>query len=163
MGQLGGILGFARQRAENLLAALLAVMFGAFLLQIFTRYVTAAPLSWTSEVSTFAWLWGILWGAALVLRDDEEIRFDLIYSRMSQSIRRSFDILASGAVVSVFTYSLPAMADYVFFMKVERSAYLGIRMDWAFSVYLIFAIAMIIRHSAIMLRSLFPALGGARS
>jgi hypothetical protein len=55
------------------------------------------------------------------------------------------------------------MADYVFFMKVERSAYLGIRMDWAFSVYLIFAIAMIIRHSAIMLRSLFPALGGARS
>jgi TRAP-type C4-dicarboxylate transport system permease small subunit len=82
---------------------------------------------------------------------------------MPQSIRRSFDVLASGAVVSVFTYSLPAMADYVFFMKVERSAYLGIRMDWAFSVYLIFAIAMIIRHSAIMLRSLFPALGGARS
>ena len=148
MGLLVSILGFARRRAENLLAALLAVMFGAFLLQIFTRYVTNAPLSWTSEVSIFAWLWGILWGAALVLRDDEEIRFDLIYSRMPNPIRRAFDILASGTVVLVFAYSLPAMADYVLFMKVERSAYLGLRMDWAFSVYLIFAFAMIIRHAA---------------
>ncbi|MFM7611225.1 MAG: TRAP transporter small permease [Alphaproteobacteria bacterium] len=163
MGLWVGIIGFARRRAENLLAALLAVMFGAFLLQIFTRYVTNAPLSWTSEVSTFAWLWGILWGSALVLRDDEEIRFDLIYSRMPYPIRRAFDILASGTVVLVFTYSLPAMADYVLFMKVERSAYLGLRMDWAFSVYLIFAVAMIIRHVAIMVRTLFRTLGSARS
>jgi TRAP-type C4-dicarboxylate transport system permease small subunit len=163
MGLLVSILRFARRRAENLLAALLAVMFGAFLLQIFTRYVTAAPLSWTSEVSTFAWLWGILWGAALVLRDDEEIRFDLIHSRMPILIRRIFNVAASGAVVLVFAYSLPAMADYVLFMKVERSAYLGLRMDWAFSVYLIFAIAMIMRHAAIMLRALFPAWGGAAS
>jgi TRAP-type C4-dicarboxylate transport system permease small subunit len=97
------------------------------------------------------------------LRDDEEIRFDLIHSRMPIPIRRIFNVAASGAVVLVFAYSLPAMADYVLFMKVERSAYLGLRMDWAFSVYLIFAIAMIMRHAAIMLRALFPAWGGAAS
>ncbi|MFN9091859.1 MAG: TRAP transporter small permease [Alphaproteobacteria bacterium] len=163
MDVLAVIITWARQRAENLLAALLAVMFCAFLLQIFTRYVTAAPLSWTSEVSTLAWFWGILCGAALVLRNDEEIRFDLIYSRMPDLIRRAFDFGASGTVSLVFAYSLPTMADYVFFMRVERSAYLGLRMDWAFSVYLIFAVAMIIRHAAIMLRALFPSLGGARA
>ena len=163
MGLLRGLFSWARRRAENLLAALLAVMFCAFLLQIFTRFVTVTPLSWTSEVSTFAWLWGILWGAALVLRDDEEIRFDLIYTRVSPFLRRCFNACASGIVVLVFCYSLPAVADYVFFMKVERSAYLGLRMDWVFSVYLVFAIAMIMRHLAIVLRAIFPAMGVVRT
>jgi hypothetical protein len=36
---------------------------------------------------------------------------------------------------------------------VERSAYLGIRFDLLYSVYLIFAVAMIIRHAAIAWRA----------
>ena len=49
--------------------------------------------------------------------------------------------------------SLPAVADYVAFMRIERSAYLGIRMDWAFSIWLVFAVAIIIRHAAILWRA----------
>src|SRR5690606_30206243 len=66
------IFGWARRRAENALAALLVAMFVAFLIQIVMRYVLNAPVGWTTEVSTLAWLWGILWGAALVLKDEEE-------------------------------------------------------------------------------------------
>ena len=76
---------------------------------------------------------------------------------------RCFNAVASGLVVCVFCYALPAVADYVFFMKVERSAYLGLRMDWVFSVYLVFAIAMIMRHLAIVLRAIFPAMGVVRT
>ena len=72
--------GWLGRRAEDVLSALLAVMFVAFMLQIVTRYVLNAPLSWTAELSTLCWVWGILWGAGLVLRDDEEIRFDILYS-----------------------------------------------------------------------------------
>jgi hypothetical protein len=34
---------------------------------------------------------------------------------------------------------------YVSFMKVEKSAYLGIRMDVMYSIYLVFAVAVIAR------------------
>ena len=80
--------GWLGRRAEDVLSALLAVMFVAFMLQIVTRYVLNAPLSWTAELSTICWVWGILWGAALVLRDEEEIRFDVIYALMPGRMRR---------------------------------------------------------------------------
>lgn len=145
--------GWPGRRAEDVLSALLVVMFISFMLQIGTRYVLNAPLSWTAELSTLTWVWGILWGAGLVLRDEEEIRFDVVYTLMPGRLRRFADGLASTVVVIVFAWSLPAMVDYVTFMKVERSAYLGIRFDLLYSVYLIFAVAMIIRHAATVWRA----------
>jgi TRAP-type C4-dicarboxylate transport system permease small subunit len=147
------LLGWGRRRAEDVLTSLLLAMFVAFMLQIVTRYVLNAPLSWTAELSTLAWVWGVLWGAGLVLRDEEEIRFDLLYGAMPNGARRVCDAITGIAVVVVFTWSLPAMVDYVTFMRVERSAYLGIRFDLLYSVYLIFAVAMIIRHAAIAWRA----------
>lgn len=142
------------RRAEDVLAALLAAMFIAFIIQIVMRYVFNAPVGWTQEVSTLAWLWGILWGAALVLREEEEIRFDIVYGAVPAGLRRVFDAVTGTAVVAVFGWSLPAVFDYVTFMKVERSAYLGIRFDLLYSVYLVFAVAMIIRHGWILWRAL---------
>ena len=147
------MIGWLGRRAEDILAALLVAMFVAFILQIVTRYVLNAPLSWTAEFSTLAWLWGILWGAGLVLRDEEEIRFDVIYGLMPGGMKRAADAITGTAVVVIFGWSLPAMVDYVTFMKVEKSAYLGIRFDWLYSVYLVFAVAQIVRHAMIVWRS----------
>ncbi len=147
------MIGWLGRRAEDILTALLVAMFVAFILQIVTRYVLNAPLSWTAEFSTIAWLWGILWGAGLVLRDEEEIRFDVIYGLMPGGMKRAADAITGTAVVAIFGWSLPAMVDYVTFMKVEKSAYLGIRFDWLYSVYLVFAVAQIVRHAMIVWRS----------
>jgi TRAP-type C4-dicarboxylate transport system permease small subunit len=147
------VIDWAGRRAENVLAALLAAMFVAFVIQIFMRYVVNAPVGWTTEVSTLAWVWGILWGAALVLTDQEEIRFDVLYGSIPPGLRRLCDVITGTVVVAVFAWSLPAVWDYVSFMKVERSAYLGIRFDWLYSIYLVFAVAMIIRHAVIVFRA----------
>ena len=55
---------------------MLAVIFVAFIVQITMRYVFNWPVGWTTELSLAAWLWLVLWGAAFVLKDDEEIRID---------------------------------------------------------------------------------------
>ncbi len=68
------------RRAENVAAALLAVMFVAFIVQIVFRYLFNFPIGWTSELTVITWLWLVLWGAAFVVKESEEIRFDLIYS-----------------------------------------------------------------------------------
>ena len=38
-------------------------------------------------------------------------------------------------------------------MKVEKSASLGIRMDWMFSIYIAFVLAVIARHARIVVEA----------
>jgi hypothetical protein len=48
--------------------------------------------------------------------------------------------------VALYAVSLPATIDYVRFMKVERTAYLKIRFDLLFSIYVLFVVAVIARY-----------------
>jgi len=49
---------------------------------------------------------------------------------------------------------LSATSDFVAFMRVERSGTLGIRLDLLFSVYVIFAVAVIARYAFYAMRML---------
>lgn len=135
-----------RRRAENVMAALLGVMFVAFLVQIVFRYFFNFPVGWTSELTVATWLWLVLWGSAFVLKESEEIRFDLIYSAVGPRVRRAMGILMGAALVALYGMSFPATWKYVTFMKVERSSYLHIRLDWMYSIYILFAAAIIVRY-----------------
>lgn len=143
-----------RRRAENFLAAMLAVMFVAFLIQIVFRYFFNFPVGWTTELTLICWLWMVLWGSAFVLRESEEIRFDLIHSAATPTARRVMGIAAGGAIVVLYVVSLPAAIKYVSFMKVEKSSYLHIRLDYLYSIYVLFAVAVIARHLRILWRLL---------
>jgi TRAP-type C4-dicarboxylate transport system permease small subunit len=134
------------RRAENVMAALLGVMFIAFLVQIVFRYFFSFPVGWTSELTVATWLWLVLWGSAFVLKEKEEIRFDLVYSAVGPRTRRVMGILMSVLLVALYGMSFPAAWSYVTFMKVERSSYLHIRLDWMYSIYLLFAAAIIVRY-----------------
>jgi TRAP-type C4-dicarboxylate transport system permease small subunit len=134
------------RRAENIAAAMLAAMFLAFLLQIAFRYLVGLPIGWTHEISVVLWLWLVLWGAAFVVSEREEIRFDIIYGAVGPGPRRVMALVSAFALIALYTISLPAVVDYVTFMKVERTSYLKIRFDWLFSIYIVFAVATIVRY-----------------
>jgi TRAP-type C4-dicarboxylate transport system permease small subunit len=131
---------------------MLAVMFLAFLLQIAFRYLLNFPVGWTSELTVIAWLWGVLWGAAFVVREREEVRFDILYGALSARARRIAGVFTGVAIVALYAMSLPAAVDYVRFMKVERTAYLKIRFDYLFSMYVLFVVAIIVRYIWILAR-----------
>ncbi|MCR6636502.1 TRAP transporter small permease [Devosia sp.] len=133
-------------RAENLLAAMLATMFVVFIIQIVFRYLLNLPIGWTHEISVMMWLWMVLFGTAFVVRDSEEIRFDILYSAAGPRTRRVMVLVSSLSLVVLFSISLPAVIDYIAFMKVEKTAYLKIRFDYLYSIYGIFAVAMIVRQ-----------------
>ena len=135
-----------RRRAENVAAAMLAVMFAAFIIQIVFRYFFNFPVGWAAELSVVMWLWLVLWGAAFVLRDEEEIRFDLLSASVGRRARSIMGILSGVALVVLYGASLPATYSYVTFMKVEKASYLKVRMDWLFSIYLVFLVAMLARY-----------------
>ena len=134
------------RRAENVAAGLLAVMFAAFIVQIVFRYFFNFPIGWTSELSVITWLWLVLWGAAFVVREREEIRIDLVYGAVSPRTRRVMGIITGFAIVILYAASLPATVKYISFMKVEKTSYLKIPFDWLFSIYVLFLGAVIVRY-----------------
>jgi C4-dicarboxylate transporter, DctQ subunit len=125
---------------------MLAVMFGAFILQIVFRYLFNFPVGWTHEISVIMWLWLVLFGSAFVVRESEEIRFDIIYSAVGPGPQRAMAFVTAAALVCLFSLSLPAVIDYVAFMKVQKTAYLKIRFDYLYAMYVVFAVAMIFRY-----------------
>jgi C4-dicarboxylate transporter DctQ subunit len=143
-----------RRRAENVSAFLLLAMFLCFILQIVARYVFNYPLGWTDEVSVLCWIWCTLWGAVFVLRERDEVRFDIIYSAMSAGTRCVFTIITGIAAIVLFAIALPAVIAYVTFLKVERSAYLGIRLDYLYSIYVLFSVGVIVRYAALTWRAI---------
>jgi C4-dicarboxylate transporter DctQ subunit len=135
-----------QKRAQNVAVALMATMFVSFILQIAFRYLFNSPLGWTEEVTVLCWVWGVLWSAAFIVSDHEEIRFDIVYEAVPKRVRRIFTVITSIALVVLLLISLPASWRYVLFMKREHSAYLHMRFDFLYSIYLIFALACIVKH-----------------
>lgn len=146
LDRLSGPARWLRARAENLAALMMAVMFVSFLVQILFRYVLNWRAGWAAELSTVMWIWLVLWGAAFVVREQDEIRFDIVYGTIGARGRRVLMLVAAAALVALYVMSLPAVWDYVTFMSVQRTAYLQIRFDWLYSIYVVFAVAVILRY-----------------
>jgi C4-dicarboxylate transporter DctQ subunit len=143
-----------RRRAENVGVVLIATMFVAFIVQIVFRYALDFPIGWTSELTVLTWLWVVLWGAAFVLTENEEIRIDLLYGAAGTRTRRGMTVVSGLAILFLYAASLPKTFDYVTFMKVEKTAYLKLRFDWAYSIYIVFVVAVLVRYTWLVWRAL---------
>lgn len=144
-------------RADNVAVGLLTAMFLSFILQIFSRYVINQPLGWTLEACLLTWLWTVFWGSAFLLEDKDHVKFDILYSSVGPKVRRIFALLAAVAIIAALVSALPATADFIAFMKIEKTSLLGIRFDFVFSIYLVFMIAVIARY---LLRAITVLRGG---
>jgi C4-dicarboxylate transporter, DctQ subunit len=151
-----------RRRAENVAALLLGTMFIAFLVQIVFRYVFNWPAGWAFELTIVCWLWGVLFGAAFIVEEKDEIRFDVIYGAVRPGARRMMVIVGGLALLAIYGMSLPAVYDYVAFMKVERTAYLKIPFNWLYSVYVIFAVAILVRYVWLVWRAVRGETGASQ-
>ena len=134
------------QGAEIVLALLLGSMFLTFIAQIIFRYVLGWSVGWTIEWVTIAWLWGILFGYAFVVREADVIRLDILYAAVPRGVRRGFDVFAGLTCAAIFAYTLPAAWDYIDFMAREKTAYMRWPFNLVFSIYIPFALSVIVRN-----------------
>ena len=135
-----------RRGTESVAVGLLTAIFVLFILQIFTRYVIRQPLGWTLEACLIAWLWLIFWSAAFTLRHEDHVRFTVLSDGVGPKLRSVFLVLSAISLIIAFALSLPATADFIGFMAIESTSLLKIRFDYVFSIYLIFAAAIILRY-----------------
>ncbi len=140
------ILQWLQRRADNVAVGLLTVIFLVFILQIVSRYIFQQPIGWTLEACLLAWVWLVFWSSAFILKDEDHVRFTVLYDFARPGTRRVFKILTAICIIAAFAISLPPTWDFVSFMRIEKTSLLKIRFDYVFSVYLIFSIAMITRY-----------------
>jgi TRAP-type C4-dicarboxylate transport system permease small subunit len=134
-----------RRGAELAAAAMFAAMFGAFVVQVVTRYVLQSPAGWTLEFATLAYVWVVFFAAAFLLQDREHIAFDMLYQAAGPGKRRVLAIAQSLILLVTFLIALPGTFDYVTFMSRERTWILQIPFSLAFSCFVLFMAMVILR------------------
>ena len=139
--------------AELAAAAMFLAMFASFMAQILSRYVFNAPLSWTLEVCSIAYIWVIFWSCDILVSERQHIIFDVLYQKFPPKPRRVVAIANTAAVGLTFLAALPATLDYIAFLGRRHTMVLHLPLDIAYSCFGIFMIAAIV-GAALRLRRL---------
>ena len=74
-------------------ASLIFLMVGVLLLDAVTRNVIHVPLHWCVELAQFTLAAYFFLGGAMTLKDDDHVRMDLIYSRLTPRGRTRMDLI----------------------------------------------------------------------
>lgn len=152
------VLRVLQSTADNIAAATLAAMFIIFIVQIISRYFFNMPLAWTEEVCITLWLWLVFWASAFCLKENDHIRFDVLYAISPRKIQRTFALIAALGIAGAMAYAFLPTWDYISFYKIKKSANLRIPLNYVFSIYGLFMIIIVIRYSWSALIQVFPRL-----
>ena len=154
-----------RTTTEAFSAALMAAMFGTFILQVVVRYSARIPwvaenlpwmqptnFGWTLEFCLVVWVWLIFWGNAFVVRNHDHVTFDILYLSVPPRVRRGFAIATGLAIAIGLLASIPATWDRFMILRLKRTATLGdlfgdwIRMRDVYMIYIVFLLAVAGRY-----------------
>jgi TRAP-type C4-dicarboxylate transport system permease small subunit len=130
--------------AEIVAALMFVALFAAFLLQVFMRYVLNQPVAWTNEFVLIVYIWIVFWCSAFLLRERDHITFDMVFVSLPLGARRILAVVLTALVGIAFVAALPGTVDYITFMKIERSAIMGIRFDLLYAIFAVFLVAVVL-------------------
>lgn len=138
---------------EIVLALMFMTMFASFIVGVFTRYVLNAPVSWTIEVCSIAYVWIVFGAAATIVSDRQHIRFDMVLASVGPPTRRVFAIVSEASILIIFLLGLPTTLGYLRYLVGKRTLMLLLPLELVYGCFGIFIVAAII-HAALRLRRL---------
>ena len=131
--------GYLSYAEEAVCYSFLAALVVVASLQVFTRYVLNAPLSWTEEAARMLFTWIIFIGAALIVKRGSHISIDILVKVLPPAPRRWLLIVSHMVTVAVVGILAVKGFQLLKITGVSESPALGIR--WAY-VYAAFPIGM---------------------
>jgi TRAP-type C4-dicarboxylate transport system permease small subunit len=106
-----------------------AVLMAAVLLQVFGRLAGSSPV-WTEELTRYALLYMIAFGAGLAFRTGDLVNVDVISEALPGRLPRLLRFFAAICTAGLALYLLPPAWKYVAIGKMQTAPALGIRMDF---------------------------------
>jgi TRAP-type C4-dicarboxylate transport system permease small subunit len=134
-----------RQVADCVACTMFAAVFLIFNYKIFTRYFEHDEAVWADEVLVVLFVWIIFWANAFLVRDKEQITFDLIYRLLPPRAQRTVALARVILIGGIFAWALPGSLDYIRFLWREHTPVLNLPLDYVYSCFGLFLIAVIIR------------------
>lgn len=157
---------FLRTLTEAVAAALMALMFLTFILQIAVRYsariegiAARFPLfdpslyGWTLELCLLLWVWLVFWGNAFVVRDRDHVTFDMLYLAVNPKIQRWFAVIGGLAICIGLLASIGPTMEKFHILRLKKTATLSnllgdwIRMRDIYSIYILFLFVVGARYA----------------
>ena len=133
--------------ADSFGGAIFLCLFVTFLIQIAARFGFNRPLPWTDELAVILYIWAILWAAAFMVPEKEQVVFDQVWNSTSKATRRWMRIVGNAMIGSLALVAIPASWDYVHFMARESSPVLSISFQWVFLPFVLLLIALVFRSA----------------
>jgi TRAP-type transport system small permease protein len=145
------------QIARWLGALAFLAIFGTFVAAVFMRYVMNAPIQWADEFVVIAAMWIFFWMSAFVIRDDEQVSVDLLWTALPPEGRRIMGLIAALFFGVVFAVALPPVLDYILFLWRKRTNILEWRLDIVYMCLPLFFAAVVVRSALTIVRLLSPS------
>lgn len=106
-----------------------AVLIGAVLIQVTGRLVGSSPV-WTEELTRYALLFTVAFGAGLAFRSGDLVNVDVICEALPGRMPWALRLVAAFTTGALALYLLPHAWRYVTIGKMQTSPALGLRMDF---------------------------------
>jgi TRAP-type C4-dicarboxylate transport system permease small subunit len=134
-----------RAAADTLGGLVFIALFITFVIQITARFGFNRPLPWSDELAVILYLWVILWAAAFMVPDREQVVFDLVWNSVGQRARQVMRIVGNLMIGGLALVAIPASWDYVRFMGREGTPVLGFSFQWVFLPFVLLLAGLVVR------------------
>jgi TRAP-type C4-dicarboxylate transport system permease small subunit len=131
----------------------LGTVFVLFMIGVAARWANR-PIGWIDEAVTLLSVWSTFWTGAFVLRWPDYIAFDIVYTHVSEGMRRVLLLCGLVAFCALMTAALPGMVDYTMFLWRERTDAMLLRLDFVYAIFPIFFAVVVLRMLASVRRLL---------
>lgn len=144
MNLLNGISRNLNQAIKFLAGFLIAAMTILVFLQVVFRYLLDAPLDWSEEMASFAFVWMALLGASVGLKYDEHPRLDIFYEIFPGWIKKICGLIINLAILFMLVVLFIFGVKLTIAMQMQRTAALGYSVSYVYAVLPLSAIVMFI-------------------
>lgn len=124
---------------------LFLALFVVFILQIGARFLWNQPLPWTDELAVVLYLWVIFWACAFMVPASSHVSVDILIQHLPAALRIWFQTAGQLMLGGLALWALPASWDYVWFMRREATAVMGLPLFWVFLPLLVTLLMMVIK------------------
>ena len=139
------LIALLRRAAALVAGVMFAAVFLIFMLKVVLRYAFAVQLAWADELCAVLFVWIIFWANAFIVPDRDQIRFDLVVRALPLRWALVAEILRTVVLGGIVVAALPGAIGYILFLSSQSTPVLGLRLDFVYSCFGFFLVAVVIR------------------
>jgi TRAP-type C4-dicarboxylate transport system permease small subunit len=134
------------KRAADFVGGFLYIaLFVTFVVQVTARFGFNQPIMWTDELAVILYIWVVLWGAAFMVPENEQVRFGLVYDLVPPTVQKLMVIAGHLLIGGLAIWGLPASWSYISFMAREGTPVLGWPIMYVFLPFALLLVSLAVR------------------